>query len=352
MRHHARLIAAVVAAVLLVAPGSGATPVENQMAAARGADRLLQIQTANGAFPFQVSPIPTIFENVQGITALGLIEAFKVSADTRFLAGATRTRNWLGSYIAGGPCQAPGDSPPCRIAAPSVYFLTQHALLTGRVADFALARAALQEQLNRFGTGASLVNGIISDRKNNQGLGNLGLWDVAMFIRAAQDLGNTTLADQMVQQLALQSIANPHNSNATYYELGLAGFILGLSEADLAGRMPLWRNAADELIALQAPNGSWPVTFFGDVYGDDTQTTAYAVLALAAVAQILPVQTGADFLRSVQRANGSFAPYLPDDPADLEYGEVNAEAIQALVAATLLVPNGAVAYADAAFAAL
>lgn len=343
MKKHRKFITimALLGLVVLI-PASTATgitvsaPIENRSAAIDGADRLIAIQHADGSFPWDV-PSPAAYQNVQGVTAMGLLDTYKVTLDSKYLDKAKLTRDWLATYKV--------DNPTKRLSASNVYFLAQYALLSLNPADLTLARSALNEQIVYHGSGANLVTNIITARKN-QGHTNLGLWDASLFVRAAQDIGSTDLADEMANALATQSIVDPFNSAANWYEIGLTGIILGLSEADSRGHKAQIDAAVAALKATQADNGSFPSTYGGVANPDDTQTTAYAVMALASVAEITPALSGSDFIRSTQRADGSFAPYLPDD--ETEYGEVDSEAVGALVAATLLVPNGAAAYADAA----
>ncbi|MGH2829756.1 MAG: hypothetical protein ACRDJM_04675 [Actinomycetota bacterium] len=342
------LVLATILTTLLVSPLAKAWPRETRDAAARGADRLLSIQNGDGSFPWYVSD-PTAYQNVQGVTAIALVDAFKVSLTTAYLDAATANRNWLANYRANGPCQSPPFTPPCRLSASNIYFLAELALVTLNPADFALARAALDDRVTQFGTPAGIVTGIITARLN-QGHTNLGLWDSALFVRAAQDVGRTAQADEMAAALATQTIVDELDSSANWYELGLAGVLLGLSEADWITYKSETDGAATALRAVQAEDGSFPVTYGGIVYDGDVQATAYAVMGLAAVLDIDAAIRGANALASIQNLDGSF-PLAFDGSGD-EIGEVDAEAVSALVAATLAVPNGALAYADEARSAL
>jgi hypothetical protein len=339
-----KLCAGTIAVAVLVGPIAQGTPLDTRAGAIAGANRLLAVQHANGAFPWYVTD-PADYQNVQGITAVGLLDAYKVSLDPAYLAAAKETRDWLASYRDTG-C----GTPPCLLSLANVFFLGEYALLSLTPADFALARAALQQVVAlRGGSGITLANYVIDARKT-QGHTNLGLWDAALYVRAAQDVGDTALADEIANTLATQTIVNPFDPLANWYELGLAGVALGLSEADLLTHAGTIDAALTALKATQGTNGSFPVTFGGVVYPDDTQATAYAVMAMLSAVQLESAFAGADFLLSTQRLDGSFAPYVPDDASEI--AEVDAEAVSALVAATLIVPNGALAYADAARALL
>lgn len=313
---------------------------DNRAAALKGADRLLSIQNPDGSFPWQVGN-PTPFQNVQGITAIGLLEAYKLSLDARYLAGAKANRDWLEAY-------RNGASPPRLLSAPNVYFIAEYAALSGQAADFDLARAIIDQRLAGFGGPEGVADTIIAARKA-QGHTNLGLWDVSLYARAAQDVGHTAAAQAIAKRMMTQTMVDPYASSANWYEIGLTGVILALTEVDLTGNLGAIQKAATALKATQAADGSFPVTFGGIVYPGDVQVTAYAAMALVAAADPVPALDAADFLRSVQAPNGGF-PAAIDDPT--EYGEQDAEAVGALVATALPVPNGALAYADAAKAFL
>lgn len=342
------ILGAMFLAISLLATPAGAQipPLDDRAAALKGADRLLDIQNANGSFPWLL-PDTTPYQNVQGVTAIGLLEAYKLSADSRYLDAAKKTRDWLATYRY-------STTPPRALSASNIYFLAEYALLSLNLDDLNLARAVLAARVEEHSTGAGLVTFIIQARKD-QGHTNLGLWDAALYVRAAQDVGSTALANEMANALATQSIVDPFATTANWYEIGLTGLILGLSEADFLGHKDLIDDASAALLATQAADGSFPSTYGGVVYPQDTQTTAYAVLGLLSVAQIQPALAGADFIRVTQRADGSFAPCLPDDSTGCggqDYAEVDAEAIAALVAAVLPLPNGVLAYGDAAVAVL
>lgn len=334
-----RILAASVLAGLVLAgvPGGWAqvAPLDNRDAAIAGTDRLVAIQNPDGSFPWYVGD-PGVYQNVQGITAMGLLEGFKVSGDDTYIERAALTRNWLAAYRSGA-------SPPRLMSAPNIFFLAEYALLSLNTADVDLARAALNDRIAQFGSPQAVITGILQARVA-QGHANLGIWDGAFYVRAAQDVGFTDVADAMADTLATQTIVNPFDSAANWYEFGLSGLLLGLSEADLVGHRAKIEQAAAALKARQNPNsGSFPATFGGVSYADDTQSTAYATLALLAVGELDAGLRGADFLNAMQRPDGSFRP-APGDAS--EYGEVDSEAVMALAAGTLLVPNGVLAYAD------
>lgn len=322
----------------LLATSAGATPPDSRDAALKGADRLVAIQFEDGSFPWTVGEAGK-YQNVQGITAIGLLDAYKVSLDDKYLTAAGKTRDWLADYRVSA-------DPPKVLSAPSVYFLAEYALLTANTDDLDLARAALKQRVDGFGGARATVRAIVQMRKD-WGDGTLGLWDAALYVRAAQDVGWTDTADRMAKALASQDIVDPFDSDANWYEMGLTGLLMGLSEADLVAHKTILDSAAGALEATQAENGSFPSTYGGTAFADDIQATAYAVLGLASVGHIPAAQAGADFLISKQEANGGWLAQESGVP-DKEFGETDSESTVALVAAALPVPNGVVANADTA----
>ncbi|MHB8604841.1 MAG: hypothetical protein ACYDCK_06250 [Thermoplasmatota archaeon] len=306
---------------------------DDKAAAENASNRLIALQNPDGSLPWLVTD-PTAYQNVQGITALGWLETFKVTGDPVYVRAAGETRDWLVAY-------RDAVVPPANLSAPSVYFFAEYALESQNTADVQLAQSVLNDRIDRAGGPAQLIDLVVAGRVA-EGNGNLGLWDASLFIRAAEDAGLQGAAGVMAAELAGQTTVNPFSASANYYELGLAGLILGLSEADLVAYKTTDDHAAQALRLAGATDGSWPITYGGVRYDHDEQTTAYALMALAAVGDVTRAAGTASYLRTTALANGGF-PSSATDPT--EYGEVDAEVASALVAAALVVPAGAVSYA-------
>lgn len=368
MRPHrwTALAAIAVAALFLVAPAlqvqANANALAHRGASNRGADRLLQVQFDDGALPWIVGD-DRRFQNVQGVTAQGFLDAFKVTGRTDLLddghnGGARGTHTWLANYME--------DDPDAFISSANVYFLAEFGVLTGDREDIELAREALDRALDRFddgdgsngGPAADLARGILEARKA-QGHTNLGIWDVALFVRGAQDAGETETADALAEALATQTVVDPFDDTANWYEIGLAGLLFGLAEADLVAHGDLLGEARGALKAEQrvcfedgdaATNGSFPVTFGGETFcGGLTgvQVSSYAVLGLTAVGELPAAYTACDFLASAQTVHTGAWTF-----GGTEIAEIDGEAVQALAQCVLPARNGATSYADEAVGAL
>lgn len=330
---------ALAVATLLVASSATATPVDNRSAALDGADRLLDVQFESGAFPWIVGQNGE-FMNVQGITAIGLLDGYTLSLDAAYLDAAKANRDWQAEWMEANP-----DS---TVSAPNTYFLAKYALLTLELEDLELAREALQRGIDAYDSPAALAEGILEFRAGSQWT-NLGIWDVALFVRAAHDVGNTTASAEFAEVLANQTtaggIVDAYDESANVYEMGLAGLLFGLSEADFLDHQDTLAEAESRLLDTQCENGSFPTTWNGQVFCDEVQTTAFSVIGLTHTLGDLPAaQSGCDFLREAQNEENGWGA--------TEIAEINSEAVQALVACVLPVHNGVTSYEDAAVGSL
>lgn len=333
-----RSILAALVAVAMFAPTAMGALVDHREAAVDGGDRLLENQFEDGAFPWKVGS-PGQYQNVQGVTAQGLLDAYRVTADDAYLEAAGDNVEWLADYM--------DENPGEYSSAPNVYFLAEYALLSQNLDDLELARQAFDNAIQdeRWEDNpTALAEQILEDRRDSPHT-NLGLWDVALFVRAAQDIGNTEAADEiasvLVEQANEQTIVDPFDETATHYEIGLAALLFGLAEADVVGHQAVIQDAADALVAEQGEDGSVP----GDSYGD-VQVTAYAALGFVAVGDVPSALDACDWLVDAQEDNGAWL------AGGTEYAETNSEAVQALATCTLPARNGAQAYSDAAVGAL
>jgi len=327
-------ITAVALALVLVAPTAMGTPLDHRDAADQGAERLLEIQFDDGAFPWAVGD-DQAFQNVQGVTAQGLLDAYRVTGDEAYLDAAGDNADWLVAYLE--------DNPDAYMSAPNAYFLAEYALTAQSLEHLDWAREAFDRAIedDRWEDTPTALAELLLQARENQGLGNLGLWDVALLLRAAQDIGDTDAADELaavlVEQAEDATIVDPFDASAENYEIGLAALLFGLAEADLADHRSVIADAGEALQAEQGEDGSVP----GDLYGD-TQTTAYAALGFVAVGEPAPAIAACDWLESEQTDDGAWL------VGGAEYGETNSEAVQALATCTLPARNGAQAYGDAA----
>lgn len=197
------------------------------------------------------------------------------------------------------------------------------------------------------------IDAFIANIRTGASVANLKAWEISSQVLAAERYCEQAIADKF-EQGTLEALAALDNTDpGKFYDvLGLAGGVFGLARVNrldfpeiiapnhisVNGETTL-AGLADELVALQNSNGSF-YWLSGDALGtptpdqQDTQTTAYAVLALIKAQERLPsknyhsaIELGKAWLLTMQEADGGFMGY----PGDTDYNaEVEAEAIQAL----------------------
>ncbi len=323
---------------LLMITGTGAAQgalVDHRDAALNGADRLLDVQLESGAFPWIVGT-PGEYQNVQGITAIGLLDAYTLSLDEAYLEGVEENRDWLETYM---------EENEAPLSASNIYFLAKYALLTGQHEDLDLARETLDNRLDAYDGPRDLAETILQFRANTQWT-NLGVWDVALFARAAHDVGYTDMssefADVLVEQTTDEGIVDAYDEDANANEIGLSGILFGLSEADRVAHDETIGEATDRLLQAQCDDGSFPITWNGEKFCGRAQETAYAAISLTHTLDLGTVaQEACTWLAENQDANGAWAGDGDEVPS------VTAEAVQGLTACVLPLHNGAASYADA-----
>lgn len=308
-----------------------------------GADRLVNIQNPDGGWEWVVGVPDCDFglgvscPNLFGVTALGLVDAYRVTHDSAHLAAAARAADALIAKHAAGPvCDGiPGTSAD-RPYTVDTSFLTDISHL-GKVGSIVgptaeknyrkVAKAWFACVMADFSTGALRANNRINGRIS-QGFNNLGAWDASLDIRAAMDVHQRAYA----LAEALQVIVRAPDWDVVDLDCpGCENLSKGLFLAathELQGN-PTVRSARNtwkgQLLAAQSPDGSW---------GGDTQTTAYIVMGLAETSDSKPtkkaIKAAVGFLLSQQNLLGGFNSSATDLT---EYGEVDGEVLQALFAA-------------------
>lgn len=318
---------------LTVVPQGNATPIDNLLGTSAAADHLLAVQFEDGAFPW-IEGAPGKYQNVQGITAVGLLRAYELTGNEAYMgnesSGATANRDWLVNYM--------DANPGVFMSSSNAFFLGNYARITANPADYDEAQRAMNSAIARWGSAQELTDFILNARAPTYG--NMGIWDVALFIRAAQEVGYFTYADEIAEALVNTEIVDAFDNTSNYYELGLAGLLFGLAESDFIGHLELELAARDALLATQCADGSFPTTWRGTVYCSEVQTTAYAVLGLTSIVDVVTAQSACDFLTSTQGEDGGW------DVGGYQIAEINAEALMALAACVLPANNGVVNHVD------
>ncbi|MDD5558163.1 hypothetical protein [Candidatus Methylomirabilis sp.] len=304
-----------------------------------GADRLIDIQNPDGGWDWRVGftdcggSCPNLF----GVTALGLVDAYRVTHDSAQLAAAARAADALIAKHAAGPvCDSNPSTSADRPYTVDTSFLMDISHL-GRVGSIVgpagkknyrnVAKAWFACVMADFPSAAARADNRISGRIS-QGLNNLGAWDASLDIRAAMDVHQRAYAlAEALQVIARASdwdVVDPDCPGCENLSKGL--FLAATHELQGDPTIRSTRNAwKGQLLAAQSLDGSW---------GGDTQTTAYIVMGLAETSQGKPTRTAikaaVGFLLTQQNSLGGFNAGTTDST---EYGEVDGEVLQALFAA-------------------
>lgn len=340
------LLSALVVSLFVAAPVTPAVadpPHPIRAAINAGADRLVDIQNPDGGWEWVVGVPDCGFDahvscpNLFGVTALGLIDAYRVTHDGDHLAAAKLAADALIAKHAAGPaCDADPTTGTDRPYTVDTSFLTDISHL-GKVGSIVgpagkknyrmVAKAWFACVIADFPTGAARADNRI-DGRISQGLNNLGAWDASLDIRAAMDVHQRdyALAEalQVIARASSWDVADPECPGCENLSKGL--FLAATHELHGDPTVRNARNAwKDQLLLAQSPDGSW---------GGDTQTTAYIVMGLAETSHSKPtkkaIKNAVKFLLARQNSLGGFG---SSDTDPTEYGEVDGEVLQALFAA-------------------
>jgi len=312
-----KLVGGLLACLALCGTAAGVTPEEVRTFAAKGADFLLTQQDTNSASPTYGAFRPTLGgafpalnqDTSTGRIGLGLVGAYKVTGDTRYLNGA---------ILAGHRLRArTGDFAPA-----DPLFLVSLSPITGDVQFRDFARLCFFEALQAgtyVGEGHTHdTNAYLLDiRASHAGMdANLKTWDLSPMVRAAATLNypsksqfRSALEDSMdaiypgkvrylsggaidpavsrlhdewalaAGLLALREIGDPRG----YVSAGTNGFLPGRNLSSLADA------AVGFQIGAGAFAGAWPDITTGDIVPaapplGDTRATAATVEALSSFA--------------------------------------------------------------------
>jgi len=304
-----------------------------------GADRLVDIQNPDGGWEWVVglSLCGGSCPNLFGVTALGLVDAYRVTHDGDHLAAAALAADALIAKHAAGPaCDTNPGTDADRPYTVDTSFLTDISHL-GKVGSIVgpagkknyrkIAKAWFACVMADFPTGAARADNRI-DGRIAQGLNSLGAWDASLDIRAAMDVHQRDYAlAEALQVIARASDWNVVDLDCPGCENLSKGLFLAATH-ELQGDLTV-RNARNawkgQLLLAQSPDGSW---------GGDTQATAYIVMGLAETSDSKPtkkaIKAAVGFLLAQQNSFGGFNSSATDPT---EYGEVDGEVLQALFAA-------------------
>jgi hypothetical protein len=275
-------------------------------------------------------PGPCTFSNIQGITADGMLHATVTTRNPAYALAVFDTANLLVGRYNAAPTQRPFAQDVSFLLDvcafdPSEYGL---AMMESNEAYCTLAAQYYSRVVGDFPNPHDNVDRHITPRKSIAG------WDVAWHSDASWRAEFETYAAEMVARILERRPDWEHMllGGFDYTEISWGMLIRVIVEMHAAGDLGIAAyneglGIADELIALQALDGSWG--------GSDPQTTAYAVLGLRTdpfnAEWNTAVIRGVNFLEAF-----ATAPPICGWSYPPEFGEVNSEVLMALSASQAL----------------
>ncbi|MDY7107447.1 MAG: cohesin domain-containing protein [Planctomycetota bacterium] len=260
-------------------------------------DHIVNLQCSSGGWCWQTGTAccPDAPYNTIGPIAMGLLHAYNFTGDGAHLAAAELGGDYALSY------EYSNGEP--RFGSATPYFLWQLTLVNGDSAYSNHAEVWFFDELDAGTYGPSDYDtaGWIAavEAARSGSLINLRPWEFFDLITTADAIGNTGQSDAFLDATidGLETL----DEDEAWDLLGLAGGMIGLGmsgtttfDALSAPNFPAidgintLAELADVLIDYQNANGSWywwsGVTP-GDPSDEDTQTTAYTVMALLAAQQ-------------------------------------------------------------------
>jgi len=316
-------------------PISSTVPTAATKAITSGADNLFATQKSDGGWQWEnpdttTSGVPTP-NNTLGVTAQGLLDAYKTSPDALKMEGCINTYDRLVSNSTNST-----DPSVSKMRGPDITFLVELSEVTGTTTYAAFAKARYQAALDAFGAGSATgFAQYIRDVRKGQGLPALISWDINLYIQGVlalnryyagqgYDADAKAMAEVIYTSLyTLPKDFDSSNLDQTSYWLSQTGAI----EAFVTTGLHLTESAdlVTTLEASQQSDGSF-LDVIPPSSSEDAQTTAYAVMALLKAGKKAAAQKGVEYLINNQLPNGEWT----EDAGSVENTETTSEAIQAI----------------------
>jgi len=301
------LVIALTASVATAGAGGNA----RRPAIEAGANRVVELQRADvgweGTWYWYVGSTYNA-TNLTGVTALGLLEAYRDVKDPAYLSAAIDAAGFIQEHLGAG---ASGTPYHARTTAPDIVFLHRLSQVTG---DPQYAERAVLEwnNLTTYWPTASDLDALF------RSINRRSAWDLAFFLEAAHLSEDTTWADDVASILADTSDTFYYGDDTWWYALNLGGAVRALVGCGYADQYydPVV-SLLGQLIGLSDDESG---------IGGYVQDTAYAVLAFNTVGGAAN-RYGNDlgrWLAGQQQENGGWI------EAGDEYPEIDGEAVRAL----------------------
>ena len=293
----------------------------------KGADRLLALQSdtdygwdwiVTGLTEHSTDPSGT---NLYGVTALGLLDAYERTGDTRYFNACKAVADWIAWGNASEGDMYNGHD-GFHFGYPEDYiFLVRFAEVSGNTTyrDYAIAGWEWTKENRGEYYGDGNQTNLYDYNLAHYGTHGGAIWNTADFALAALACGDYEWAKNMTDVIA----ANIPNIDETddYRFIGWGKSLMAFQAVDPTAYAGVISDIVASLTASQQPDGS----FEGWV-----QDEAYAIMGLVAVGETEAAEKAAAWLVRNQGYDTIVGGWeLPDGN---EYSEVTSEAIQALVA--------------------
>jgi len=335
-----KLIAICLSIVIVSCAVQAETPYEAMI---DGADYLIDLQFANGGWGW-MDNYTAPSSNTSGATGQGMLRAYDLTGNAAYLNSAKAAGNYQITVTYPSTTNS-------RFGTFDPYFMLQ---LSQRAGDNTWSNHAATNFYDALANGtygaagnlntAGYISAVQANRATTGAYVNLRPWEFSTLAYAAEQIGQSG-QDGLFQTAILDGL-NTLDSTKGYDFLGVAGAVRGLAlmgtttfdaivspnHSGINGIDTL-TELADYLVSQQDSAGHW---WYGSAaktpnYDEDTQTSAYAILALMAMndeAYTASIEAGRSFLVGMQLESGVFSSY-PGDTAPFCV-EVAGEAVAAL----------------------
>jgi hypothetical protein len=308
-----RLLTAFVVLAVLATSASAAWAGGNarRPAIVAGADRVVELQRTDagweGTWYWYVGSAYNA-TNLTGVTALGLLEAYRDTKDSAYLNAAVGAADFIQTHLG---AHASGTQYHVRTTAPDIVFLHRLSDVTGDPSY--ASRATLEwNNLTSLWPTAGDLDSLF------RAINRRSAWDIAFFLEAAHLSGDATWANDAAGILANTDDSFYYGTDTSWYALNASGAVRALVGCGYASQY----NSQvvyllGQLIGLaEGENG----------VGGYIQDTAYAVLAFNSVGGAAR-QYANELSRWLARQQEESGGWME---AGYEYPEIDGEAVRAL----------------------
>ncbi len=308
---------------------------------------LMSQQDVDGWFPW--TPGGGATRNTQGPSGRGLLYAYEVTGDSLLLDAAVDCGDYMIDVLYQGLGPNPSvytDGDP-RFATHDPLFLEELSQYTAdsSYADFVQTyfwdklTSATYGETNDMDAGE--FGDYVVNARNSQGIVALSPWDISATAVGAYIAGETAIANEIMDSILYG--LNLTTSGDYYDSIGLAGaiwasvvtgvnldpdtgaYVADDSTSDLANTLVTMRTTASPKGWLWC-SAADPT----DYTNGDTQTTAFALAALAALdynTYLSEICEGINFIKNLQQVDGQYLIYPSASPTESGSVETHAEAI-------------------------